>query len=68
MSAPVWQTNDGRMPTREFGMGPAITHVFVRLRNGIQPPQSWPVDTGRAQSTRWSLTGDAFDITHWRAA
>lgn len=48
---------------------PAITHVFVKLRNGLEPGDKWPVDTGRrAPNTRWTLQGHPFDIIHWREA
>lgn len=57
----AWHPNQGRKPAR-------CTHVYVRLRNGIQPADKWPVDTGKAQTTRWSLTGCGFDIVEWRAA
>lgn len=41
--------------------------VYVRLRSGRKPLRSWPV-IGRPTPTRWTLTGDPFDITHWRRA
>lgn len=42
-----------------------ITHVYVRLRNGMIPKDKWPTRTGRRPDTRWTLTGDDYDITHW---
>ena len=72
-----WRPNIGSRPerTREeiaaleaAGANDAafrIERVYVRLRCGMVPPQSWPVDTGRRENTRWTLTGDSHDITDW---
>ena len=60
-----WQKNAGRCPTRAKGK-----RVVVKLRNGIvsgeEPvangcPAGWPADT-----SRWSLENDPFDIVHYR--
>lgn len=56
-----WRRNTGIAPR-------GISHVWVRLRNGRQPGEKWPVHTGRAPSTRWTLIGSDFDIIEWKAA
>lgn len=63
-----WQPNTGQRPQRDEEDAPPIVSVYVRLRNGREPVWPWPVDTGRAENTRWTLTGDPFDIVEWRAA
>ena len=62
-----WQPNTGEAPYPDEGEQP-IDRVFVRLRNGMTPAEPWPVETGRRETTRWSLDGHAFDIVEWRAA
>lgn len=62
-----WQPNTGSAPMTDDDQAP-IARVFVRLRNGMCPSDSWPVHTGRRETTRWSLIGHPFDITHWRPA
>lgn len=74
---PRWQPNIGSKPERnreeiaalEAAQAPEaayrINRVFVRLRNGRVPAESWPVDTGRQPNTRWTLTGSDFDIVEW---
>ena len=37
--------------------------VFVRLRNGRRPAESWAVET-----SRWTLTGHPFDIAEFEFA
>lgn len=63
----LWRPNTGQKPGWTDDGAP-ILHVMVRLRNGAQPPEKWPVDTGRAYTTRWTLTNDAFDIVEWKVA
>jgi hypothetical protein len=41
--------------------------VRVKLRNGMEPEESWPV-FGRPLQTRWTLLRQAFDILLWRRA
>jgi hypothetical protein len=41
--------------------------VRVRLRNGREPDESWPI-AGRPIPTRWTLIGSDFDIIAWRRA
>lgn len=41
--------------------------VRVRLRNGTEPNESWPV-IGRPVPTRWTLPGHGFDIVDWKRA
>lgn len=72
-----WRPNIGSRPERtrdeiaalrDAGARPdayLIKRVYVRLRCGMVPKQSWPVDTGRRENTRWTLTGDSHDITDW---
>lgn len=72
-----WQPNIGSPPERSraeiAAMGyaddpercPAITHVFVELRNEMRPQDKWPVSTGRQHTTRWTLQGHPFDIVAW---
>lgn len=63
----AWQKNAGTPPRQIAGV--PIARVFVHLRGGIQPADSWPVDTGRrGETTRWTLLGDEFDITEWKPA
>lgn len=62
-----WHENKGKAP-RLPGDDAPILKVFVRLRNGIEPAESWPSLGGRNGETRWGLTNDPFDITHWRPA
>lgn len=64
----LWRPNTGQKPYRDPEEGQPITHVMVRLRCGVEPAEKWPVDTGRAQTTRWTLRNDAFDIVEWREA
>jgi hypothetical protein len=40
--------------------------VFVRLRSGIMPKESWPAD-GRG-GARWTLEDHPFDILHYKPA
>lgn len=61
----AWQPNTGEKPYPGEGE-PPIDKVFVRLRCGMVPEQPWPVDTGRRETTRWSLTRHPFDIVEWR--
>jgi hypothetical protein len=80
MSPPGWFPNKGRPPVfypldENDPCPPDMIHadqadtarIWPRLRNGRQPQQTWPV-IGRPLPTRWTLTGDLFDITHWRHA
>lgn len=53
--------NRGRQPPGTEGR-----RVYVLLRNGMRPPESWPAD-GRA-ACRWTLTGGPFDIIQWELA
>lgn len=76
MTAPRWRPNIGSKPERtreecaalDAAMAPdaayRIERVRVKLRNG-QTHGPWPVDTGRAQNTRWTLKGDSHDIMEW---
>lgn len=41
--------------------------VRVKLRNDMEPAESWPV-FGRPLKTRWTLTRCDFDIKLWRPA
>lgn len=62
-----WHPNTGK-PPREIA-GVTISRVFVRLRDGREPAESWPVVTGRhGETTDWSLKGHPFDIAEWRPA
>jgi hypothetical protein len=61
-----WHTNTGQKPHRAPEDGPPIQKVFVRLRCGARPAEPWPVDTGRVQTTRWTLRRDSHDILEWR--
>ena len=64
-----WQPNIGSPPTR--GRGPderPIERVWVRLRNGTRPKETWPVSTGREPTTRWTLQGHSHDILEWAEA
>lgn len=62
-----WHRNTGT-PPREIA-GVAIARVFVRLRDGREPAESWPVFTGRnGETTNWKLSGHQFDIIDWRPA
>lgn len=60
-----WIENKGSMPSSLRGK-----RIFVRLRCGIMPEQSWPAEGG----TRWTLEKDKdgnsrpFDILHWKEA
>lgn len=47
---------------------PPIVRVHVQLRCGFLSDHSWPVDTGRRETTNWALTGSPFDIEFWRPA
>ena len=40
--------------------------VFVTLRNGSKPKESWPADGKSA--CRWTLTGSPFDIIEFEVA
>lgn len=64
----LWQPNTGRAPYRDEEDGPPILRVFVRLRNGLEPSDSWPVSTGRRETTDWKLSRHPFDIVEWREA
>jgi len=68
MAAGGWKPNAGAKPTREAEDAPPIARVYVRLRSGAEPTESWPVDTGKRETTRWSLIGHASDIVEWREA
>ncbi len=74
----TWHKNTGRAPVfyPEHPEQECPAHLFteseaegarvrVRLRNGREPDGSWPV-MGRPKPTRWSLTGDSFDISEWK--
>lgn len=61
----TWRANTGSAPIAENEGDEPIVRVFVRLRCGIQPAMSWPVDTGRRETTRWTLIGSPFDIIEW---
>ncbi len=64
-----WQPNCGYPPTRDQPEGEKpIEYVWVRLRNGTQPKERWPVSTGRAETTRWTLQGHSHDIVEWAPA
>ncbi|WP_226018443.1 hypothetical protein [Novosphingobium sp. FKTRR1] len=70
-----WHPNLGNPPTHVPGEpedAPALTHAYVRLRNGIEPPAPWPITAARAgaPATRWAfgMHDHPFDITHWRPA
>lgn len=55
---------------KNYGFYPPVLsgrRVKVTLRNGMRPPESWPVD-GKSPATRWSLTGDPFDIVEFEPA
>lgn len=80
MTAADWHPNRGEPPVFEpdypgEACPPNLIHceeagrskVFVRLRNGAEPRESWPV-FGRPIPTRWSLLGNGFDIRFWRRA
>lgn len=56
-----WKTNDTGKPPR----GKRDQRVMVKLRNGMLPQKSWPVEGGRP-GTRWTLTDDPFDIVEFR--
>lgn len=43
-------------------------HVFVRLRNGFAPAESWAAGRFAGDGCRWSLTGDAWDIEWFKLA
>lgn len=57
----AWHKNTGTAPRQIVGV--PITRVFVDLRNGLRPAESW-----RGETTRWSLTGAPFDIIAWKPA
>lgn len=76
----TWLSNAGQAPVfypsfREEECPPHLfaeseaagARVRVRLRNGREPDDSWPV-IGRPVPTRWTLTGGEFDIVAWRRA
>ncbi|WP_327752923.1 hypothetical protein VVT58_15540 [Sphingobium sp. SJ10-10] len=76
----TWHPNTGRPPIfcPEHPDQPCPPHLFakseaagararVKLRNGVQPDESWPV-IGRPLPTRWTLTGCSFDILEWKRA
>lgn len=68
--APVWRddVSGGDVPEGRIAERDASTsRVYVRLRNGSEPAIPWPV-IGRTPTTRWSLTGDDYDIVAWRRA
>jgi hypothetical protein len=62
---PDWHPNTGRQPERAKGR-----RIAVVLANGSAPPETpvTPVSPPgwAADSTRWSLTGSAFDIAWYR--
>lgn len=77
---PGWHANRGHPPVfyplhEDDPCPAALIHaddaetarVMVRLLNGRKPEAGWPI-FGRPYPTRWTLTGDPFDITHWRRA
>lgn len=64
----AWKPNTGQPPYRDASEGPPINSMYVRLRNGHEPPAAWPVKTPRGDTTRWTLTGHGYDIIEWREA
>ncbi len=67
----VWHPNCGYDPNRDLPEdAPPILRVYVRLRNGMEPADSWPVSTGKADTTRWAfgMKEHPFDIIAWRPA
>lgn len=65
----VWHPNCGYPPTRDQPEDEApLTHVYVRLRNGIEPVNPWPVEPTRSGATRWAfgMREHPFDIVAWR--
>lgn len=76
MTETVWHPNPGYAPifyprSDEDVAPPDQIHeleapnarVFVRLRNGREPHDSWPLKT-----TVWKDRNFAFDVAHWRRA
>lgn len=62
MAAPRWRENTGRMPRSLDYKG---ARIYVRLRNGSAPKETWA-----AQTTRWTLTtgpASAFDVIAYQA-
>jgi hypothetical protein len=57
----VWAPNLGKCP--RFAAG---RRVFVRLRNGMRPAESWAAD-GR-QACRWAIDNSPFDIVEFELA
>lgn len=65
-----WQLNEGSCPPRFIG---TERRVFVELRNGLRPLESWRAH-GRG-ACDWVLTsgprpkrGQGFEIAKWREA
>lgn len=60
-----WHENTlGRCPPRLLG---TAKRVFVELRNGTKPADSWPADTGRWRAnTNWHLDGSDWSIIKWK--
>ncbi|MFT3966837.1 MAG: hypothetical protein QM690_13250 [Sphingobium sp.] len=74
---PLWHPNPGYPPTftplSDVDICPPDripateakgARVLVRLRNGREPQDSWPVFSG----TRWTILGCDWDIAEWRRA
>lgn len=77
---PAWHPNKGHAPVfyptwPEEPCPAGLVHehdaadarIAVRLRCGREAKGDWPV-LGRPLPTRWTLTGDDFDIVEWRRA
>lgn len=65
MAEPVWNANlTGRCPPELVG---TKRRVAVKLRCGRTDESGWLAwEDKRDFRTRWTLTGSAGDITHWR--
>lgn len=61
--AEEWFDNHGIMPGGLEGK-----RVYVELRNGIKPADSWPADGSHHGKTDWTMSGHNFDIVRWRPA
>lgn len=58
-----WRKNPGYCPDDLVDSG---ARVFVRLNNGREPQEPWPVD-GR-QGLCWSRRNSDFDVAEFRKA
>lgn len=59
MTGTRWRQNTTGKPPR----GKPDRRAMVKLRNGMLPVKSWPVD-GKG-GARWTLTDDPFDIVEF---